>query len=78
MWECPDYFELDGKDCLIMSPMRYQREGDSYHNINSSLLFTGKVDWGENVLSQNQFKKLIMAKTSMRLKHCWTIKIVVS
>ncbi|CAG5955914.1 sucrose-6-phosphate hydrolase [Streptococcus pneumoniae] len=47
MWECPDYFELDGKDCLIMSPMRYQREGDSYHNINSSLLFTGKVDWGE-------------------------------
>ena len=47
MWECPDYFELDGKDCLIMSPMRYQREGDSYHNINSSVLFTGKVDWGE-------------------------------
>lgn len=47
MWECPDYFELDGKDCLIMSPMRYQREGDSYHNINSSLLFTGKVDWRE-------------------------------
>ena len=41
MWECPDYFELDGKDCLIMSPMRYQREGDSYHNINSSVLFTG-------------------------------------
>lgn len=45
MWECPDYFELDGKDCIIMSPMRYQREGDSYHNINSSVLVTGKVDW---------------------------------
>ncbi|KWX81640.1 hypothetical protein AWW74_12955 [Streptococcus pneumoniae] len=32
----------------------------------------------KNVLSQNQFKKLIMAETSMRLKQCWTIKIVVS
>ena len=45
MWECPDYFELDGKDCIVMSPMRYQREGDSYHNINSSVLVTGQVDW---------------------------------
>ena len=45
MWECPDYFELDGQDGIIMSPMRYQREGDSYHNINSSVLVTGKVDW---------------------------------
>ncbi len=25
--------------------MRYEREGDSFHNINSSVLFTGKVDW---------------------------------
>ena len=45
MWECPDFFELDGEDCLIMSPMRYEREGDSFHNINSSVLMTGQVDW---------------------------------
>ena len=45
VFECPDFFELDGKECLIVSPMRYEREGDSFHNINSSVLFTGKVDW---------------------------------
>ena len=47
MWECPDYFELDGKDCLIVSPMRYKRDGDSFHNINSSVFLTGRVDWEE-------------------------------
>ena len=45
VFECPDFFGLDGKECLIVSPMRYEREGDSFHNINSSVLFTGKVDW---------------------------------
>lgn len=45
VFECPDFFELNGQDCLIVSPMRYERDGDSYHNINSSVLFTGKVDW---------------------------------
>ena len=47
MWECPDYFELDGKDCLIVSPMRYKRDGDSFHNINSSVFLSGRVDWEE-------------------------------
>jgi beta-fructofuranosidase len=34
MWECPDFFTLDGKDVLIMSPIQIKRQGHEYHNIN--------------------------------------------
>lgn len=47
MWECPDYFQLDGKDCLILSPMRVPIKEHSYHNINSTFFMTGQVDWQE-------------------------------
>lgn len=49
IFECPDYFEIDGLEYLIVSPMRMQRTADSYHNINSSVFFRGKVDWNQKV-----------------------------
>lgn len=58
MWECPDFFELDGKDCLVMSPMRYEREGDSFHNINSSVFITGTVDWGKKEFIPEQVQEI--------------------
>ncbi|RCW17116.1 beta-fructofuranosidase [Streptococcus gallolyticus] len=45
MWECPDYFVLDGKDILVMSPMRFERTAYDYRNLNSSVVMTGQVDW---------------------------------
>lgn len=45
MWECPDYFNLNGQDCLLMSPMRVPRDGYSHHNLNSTFLMKGTVDW---------------------------------
>ncbi len=33
MWECPDFFELDGKDVLLFSPQGMKAEGDSYNNL---------------------------------------------
>lgn len=33
MWECPDYFELDGKGVLVFSPQGISPEGHKYHNI---------------------------------------------
>ncbi|RBW70795.1 glycoside hydrolase family 32 protein [Bacillus taeanensis] len=36
MWECPDYFELDGKGVLIFSPQGIQSEEDRYQNIYQS------------------------------------------
>lgn len=45
MWECPDYFVLDGQDCLVLSPMRVPRQDLSHHNINTTYFVKGKVDW---------------------------------
>ncbi|MGT2964338.1 glycoside hydrolase family 32 protein [Streptococcus acidominimus] len=58
MWECPDYFELDGTSCLLMSPMRYQKEGLDYTNINSSVLMTGHVDWEQKVFRPDTVKEV--------------------
>lgn len=33
MWECPDYFELEGRGILLFSPQGLSPEGDCYQNI---------------------------------------------
>ena len=35
MWECPDYFELDGHD-VILFPQGVEAEGEKYRNIYQS------------------------------------------
>lgn len=32
MWECPDYFEVDGNQILVFSPMGFYKDGKSYEN----------------------------------------------
>jgi len=44
MWECPDYFSLDGKQVLITSPQDMLPQGFEYHNGNGTLCLIGKVD----------------------------------
>lgn len=44
MWECPDFFELDGKWVLLTSPQDMLPEGFEYHNGNGTLCLTGKYD----------------------------------
>ena len=36
MWECPDFFWLDGVDILIVSPMEMLAEGLEFHNGNNA------------------------------------------
>ncbi|UQF37538.1 glycoside hydrolase family 32 protein [Vagococcus lutrae] len=45
MWECPDLFQLDGKDVLIMSPIAMLPEKHAFHNRSSTIAFIGQVDW---------------------------------
>ena len=45
MWECPDLFELEDKDILIMSPQFLEPRGNSYWNIYSSTYMIGKLDY---------------------------------
>ncbi len=46
MWECPDFFELDGKYVLLTSPQDMLPEGLEYHNGNGTLCIIGELDQG--------------------------------
>ncbi len=56
MWECPDFFELDGKQVVIVSPQEMMPQGFEYHNGNGTLCLIGKIDetTGEFVEEHNQ------------------------
>lgn len=44
MWECPDYFELDGKQIVITSPQDMLPEELEFHNGNGTLCVIGHLD----------------------------------
>lgn len=41
MWECPDFFALDGKHILLVSPQDMMPQGFEYHNGNGTLCLIG-------------------------------------
>ena len=43
VWECPDYFEMNGHKVLIVSPQDMSADGE-FHNGNNVVFFTGDVD----------------------------------
>ena len=43
MWECPDFFELDGKYVLLVSPMDMRRN-ETYYNGNGNVCLIGSLD----------------------------------
>ncbi len=44
MWECPDFFLLDGKWVLLTSPQDMLPRGFEYHNGNGTLCLIGEFD----------------------------------
>ncbi len=44
MWECPDFFVLDGKGVLLTSPQDMLPQGFEYHNGNGTLCLIGAYD----------------------------------
>lgn len=44
MWECPDFFKLDGKGVLLTSPQDMLPRGFEYHNGNGTLCLIGDYD----------------------------------
>ncbi len=53
-WECPDFFELDGKQALLTSPMDMLPQGLEYHNGNGTLCLIGTYDEIEEVFVEEQ------------------------
>ncbi|RAK20513.1 beta-fructofuranosidase [Anoxybacillus vitaminiphilus] len=45
MWECPDLFELDGQDVLMVCPQGLKAEGMLYNNVYQSGYFVGRLNY---------------------------------
>lgn len=58
MWECPDLFELGGRDILIVCPQGLEADGDKYHNLFQAGYFTGAFDSSMYTYSHGDFKEL--------------------
>lgn len=44
MWECPDFFQLDGKWVILTSPQDMLPEGFEYHSGNGTICLIGDYD----------------------------------
>ena len=44
MWECPDFFHLDGKDVLLVSPQEMTAIGLEFHPGNANVCLIGTLD----------------------------------
>ena len=52
MWECPDFFELDGRAILIGSAQDMLSQGLEYHNGNGTFCLLGKYDPGTETFTE--------------------------
>lgn len=52
MWECPDFFRLDGQWVLLVSPQDMLPQGFEYHNGNGTLCLTGDFDEVTNTFTE--------------------------
>lgn len=53
MWECPDFFELDGRHIIMTSPQEMSALGMEFHNGNGTMFLTGRYDVREHVFERN-------------------------
>lgn len=58
MWECPDFFELDGKYILMFSPQGMEAKGDLYNNLFQTGYFIGEYEYETNTYTHNSFQEL--------------------
>ena len=59
MWECPNYFEIDGHGLLVVSPQGLKPQGDQYQNIyQSGYLIGEKLDLTQKSFLHGDFDEL--------------------
>ncbi len=57
MWECPDFFSLDGEHVLIASPQDMHAD-EEFHNGNNAVYFTGQYDQSTHEFVYRQVRSL--------------------
>lgn len=58
MFECPDFFELNGKHILLFSPQGIKPEGDLYQNLYQNGCFIGEFNYDTKKFSHGEFLEL--------------------
>ena len=53
MWECPDYFRLDGKQVLLVSPQEMSPIGLEFHAGNGTVCMIGEADARKHLIREN-------------------------
>lgn len=59
MWECPDFFSLDGTDVIIISPQEMKEDLESgFHDGNNSVIMTGIMDRSSWTFARNNVRQI--------------------
>jgi beta-fructofuranosidase len=58
MWECPDFFELDGKHVLMLSPQGIKKDEDLYNNLFQTGYLIGDYHYETNEFIHGSFNEL--------------------
>ncbi|PUZ31506.1 sucrose-6-phosphate hydrolase [Staphylococcus arlettae] len=58
MWECPDYFNLDGFDMLLFCPQGIEAQGEKFNNIYQSGYIMGQLDLTTMTMNHGDFIEL--------------------
>lgn len=58
MWECPDFFELDNKHFLILSPQEMEQQGLEYHGGNCNVFIVGDYDKDNFIFTKEKTEAL--------------------
>lgn len=58
MWECPDIFNIDGQDVLLMSPQGMQPDGEDNLNLHQTGYMIGHLDVNQAKFKHNHFVEL--------------------
>ncbi|OUM92343.1 glycoside hydrolase family 32 protein [Caldibacillus debilis] len=58
MWECPDFFHLQGKDILLFCPQGLEPKGMNYNNLYQSGYLAGRWIPGTNHYEHGEFREL--------------------
>ena len=53
MWECPDFFRLDGKDVLFVSPQEMSPIGLEFHAGNGTVCMIGEANAQKHLIREN-------------------------
>ena len=70
MWECPDFYEVDGKHVLVVSPMAMMPDGLKFHVGHSVIYLTGTYDKKTHQLSERMCSRLTVELISMLRRVC--------